>query len=205
MSQLLQHQSMVFRRQYVALLTLMVFGFFGLSVGTVQAASFPDNVDMKSIQSTWLGWYNGARSSAKLAPYIYNDTLNKTALAWSETAKKRGAISHKRDGQKAYYDYKLMKKWFTAQGVTFKGKGTRFTENIGWSPYSCTKADCTQEMKRAIKYSFDFYMAEKGKKYRPHYNSVMSSHFSQIGLGITVDEVRKKLYLTVHYAAKGAM
>lgn len=196
---------MVFRRQYVALLTLVVIGFFGLSVGSVQASSFPENVDMKSVRATWLDWYNGARSAAKLAPYIYNDTLSKTALAWSETAEGRGYINHKRDGQKAYYDYKLIKKWFADHGVTFKGKGTLFTENIGWSPYSCTKADCTQEMKKAIRYTFDFYMAEKGKKYRPHYSSVMSSDYHQIGLGISVDEVHKKLYLTVHYAVKGAI
>jgi len=165
------------------------------------ADSYPKNVDMAKVRATWIGWYNTARQSAKLYAFTYNAQLDKTALSWSETAKKRGYMNHKRDGQTSYYDYNLVKKWFIAQGVTFgKATGTLVTENIGWSPYSCTKKDCTSEMIRAIRYTFDFYMAEKGKKYRPHYNSVMSSDYKQIGFGISVDEAKKKLYLTVHYA-----
>lgn len=175
---------------------------FSLSFSSLTLAdSYPKNVDMTKVRSTWLDWYNTARQSAKLYAFTYNTQLDKTALAWSETAKKRGYMNHKRDGQTSYYDYKLVKKWFAAQGVTFgKATGTVVTENIGWSPYSCTKKDCTSEMIKAIRYTFDFYMAEKRKKYRPHYNSVMSSDYKQIGLGISVDEVKKKLYLTVHYA-----
>lgn len=166
------------------------------------AGAFPANVDAKKVQSTWLGWYNAVRLKAKLVPYVYHSTLNRTATAWSTTAKERGYLNHKRNGQTAYYDYTLMKKWFVAQGVVFTGSGTLFTENIGWGPYRCTKKDCTSEMINTIRYTFDAYMAEKGKSYRPHYNSIISSVYTKIGLGIVVDEKKGKLYLTVHYAKK---
>ena len=172
------------------------------SAATSVGASFPANVDAKKVQSTWLGWYNAVRLKAKLAPYVYNSTLNRTATLWSATAKERGYLNHKRNGQTVYYDYTIMKKWFAAQGVVFTGSGTLFTENIGWGPYRCTKKDCTSEMIDTIRYTFDAYMAEKGKSYRPHYNSIVSTVYTKIGLGIVVDEKKGKLYLTVHYAKK---
>ena len=172
------------------------------SATAVSANTFPQNVNLTEVRSTWLGWYNVERAKEKLAPYTFSSVLDQTALAWSETAKKRGYLNHKRDGQTAYYDYNLIKKWFVSQGVIFKGSGTLFTENIGWGPYNCTKKDCTQEMIATIRYTFDAYVTEKGKKYRPHYNSLMSSVYTKIGLGIVVDSAKGKLYLTVHYAVR---
>lgn len=187
--------------------TIIVATFFLVSAcialsPLAYASSFPANVDAKKVQSTWLGWYNAVRSKVKVSPYSYSPTLNRTAMAWSTIAKQRGYLNHKRDGQTAYYDYNSMKKWFAAQGVTFRGDGTLFTENIGWGPYNCTKKDCTQEMIDTIRYTFDAYMAEKGKKYSPHYSSIVSPVYTKIGLGIVVDEKKGKLYLTVHFAKK---
>ena len=144
------------------------------SAATSVGASFPANVDAKKVQSTWLGWYNAVRLKAKLAPYVYNSTLNRTATLWSATAKERGYLNHKRNGQTVYYDYTIMKKWFAAQGVVFTGSGTLFTENIGWGPYRCTKKDCTSEMIDTIRYTFYAYMCEKGNSYRSFYNSIFS-------------------------------
>lgn len=186
----------------LAIMSFFVMGLCLALTPSVHASSFPSNVDLKKVQSTWLGWYNTVRTKAKLPRYTYSPTLHRTATAWSTTAKERGYLNHKRNGQTAYYDYTLIKKWFAAQGVVFSGSGTLFTENIGWGPYSCTKKDCTSEMIDTIRYTFDAYMAEKGKNYRPHYNSVVSSVYTKIGLGIVVDEKKGKLYLTVHYAKK---
>lgn len=163
----------------------------------------PTNIDLKKIRDTWLGWNNAARAANGLAPYGYSFQLARTATAWSEVSKKRGYMDHKRDGQTAYYDYNRMLQWFKNLGMTFKNVNTvTFTENIGWSPYSCTKADCTAEVIKAIRYSFDFYMAEKNDAYRPHYNSLMSKYFKEIGVGLAIDETKKKLYLTIHYAVQ---
>ena len=163
----------------------------------------PANVDMKKVRDTWLGWYNTARAANGLAPYIYNIQLHRTAIAWSEISEKRNSMTHKRDDQTAYYDYARILQWFKDLGVTFKSVNTvTFTENIGWSPYSCTKSDCTEDVIKAIRYTFDFYMAEKNMAYRPHYNSLMNKYFKEIGVGIAIDEVKKKLYITIHYAVE---
>lgn len=180
----------------IGIFLLTLFSFHSVFA----ASSIPQDINITTVRHTWLGWYNDIRAKTHLPPFTYSGLLNKTAFAWSETAKKRGSITHKRDGQTNYYDYQLIKKWFVVQGVGFKGDGTNFTENIGWAPYDCTKKDCTQDMIEAIRPTFDFYIGEKDKKYRPHYDSIMSSDWKKIGLGISVDPVKKRLYLTVHYA-----
>lgn len=193
-----------FRLYFLGMVTLFLVAVFFLGTLTVQAAAFPENVDMNVVRNTWLDWYNSARSSGSLSPFTYNNVLHRTAFIWSEIAQKRGYIDHKRHGQKSYYDYTRMKTWFQELGVKFQGDTgkhrTYFTESIGWSPYACTKADCTKELISAIRYTYNFYMSEKGKKYRPHYDSIMNPAYRQIGLGIAVDSVKKRLYLTVHYA-----
>lgn len=161
------------------------------------------NVDMAKVRVSWLAWYNSERMKAGLQPYTYNNTLNKTAYIWSTYSKDIGSMSHKRPGQEAYYDYNIIKEWFRNLGVEFENVSTvTFTENIGWGPYSCSSADCTQNLIDNVRSTFDFYMAEKDKADRPHYNSVMNKYFKEIGLGIVVDTAQKKYYLTVHYGTK---
>lgn len=159
------------------------------------------NIDIEKVRATWLDWYNTERESLGLDPYVYNSALDRTAAAWSDFSKERGYIDHKRPGQTAYYDYNLIKSWFADQGVTFdESGGTAFTESIGWNVYNCRQSDCTQYLIDDIKSSFNFFMSEKGKASRPHYDSIVSSNFTEIGLGIAMDE--GKYYLTVHYAVE---
>ncbi len=161
----------------------------------------PRNVDMAKVRDTWLSWYNDARAKNGLAPYVYNEALNETAANWSFYAVKRGFISHQRAGQASYYDYRKVGSWFASKGVRFADGGGRsdYVENIGWDYYSCSKADCTDDLITAIKHTYNFFMSEKNKKYRAHYESIMNSDYHEIGLGIAVDPVKKRYYLTVHY------
>lgn len=162
-----------------------------------------EKVDMAKVRVNWLAWNNSERMKEGLHAYKYNNTLNKTAYLWSKYAKEIGEMSHKRPGQEAYYDYNMIKEWFRNLGVEFENVSTvTFTENIGWGPYSCSSADCTQTLIDNIRSTFDFYMAEKTKADRPHYNSVMNKYFKEIGLGIVIDSAQKKYYLTVHYGTK---
>jgi hypothetical protein len=62
--------------------------------------------------------------------------------------------------------------------------------------YSCQKDDCTDDFIKAIKKSRSFFMSEKGKSYRPHYNAIMGT-FSSIGLGVGI--AGNKYYLVTHY------
>jgi len=160
-------------------------------------------VDMAKVRLSWLVWYNAARREAGLDDYRYNNDLNRSAHIWSEYAKSQGKITHKRPGQTAYYDYNMIKDWFSSLGLSFENvQRVTFTENIGSGPFRCSETDCTDELINSIRSTFDFYMAEKDKEYKPHYNSVMNEYFNDIGLGIVVDEAAGKYYLTVHYGTK---
>jgi len=161
----------------------------------------PANVDMAKVRETWLSWYNTARAQNGLSAYAYDESLNATASNWSFYSKKKGTIDHKRAGQKSYYDYKKVGQWFASKGITFsRGTGrSDYVENIGWDYYSCSKSDCTDELITAIKHTYNFFMGEKGKKYRAHYESIMNKGYKKIGMGIAVDPVKKRYYLTVHY------
>lgn len=162
--------------------------------------NIPSNIDMNKVRAQWLSWYNDVRGDLGLNMYVYDSSLNASSIVWSEYAKKRGFIDHKRSGQSAYYDYNKVKSWFKNLGLTFKNvNGDDFTENINWGYYKCSSNDCTQGLINGIKSGFDFFMSEKGKSYRPHYNSIVNNHFKVIGLGIAIDPVKKKYYLTVHY------
>ena len=96
-----------------------------------------------------------------------------------------------------------MVKWFDALGLDFENDHrVTFTENIGWGVYSCTKKDCTQDMIKAVRSTFDIYMAEKGEASSAHYNSIMNKYFNEVGIGIALRPDLKKYFLTIHYATK---
>ncbi|MGE3279008.1 MAG: S-layer homology domain-containing protein [Candidatus Altimarinota bacterium] len=159
------------------------------------------NIDMQRVRQTWLEWYNGERRTQGLHDYKYNNALNRSAYVWSDFSMQRGELSHKRPGQTAYYDYNMINDWFRNLGLQFENvQRVTHSENIGWGPYSCNDSDCTDELLSTIRSTFDFYMSEKDKAYKPHYNSVMNQYFNEIGLGITVGG--GKYYLTVHYGTK---
>ena len=167
------------------------------------AKRLPENIDWERVTSTWLEWYNGSRALAGLAPYTYDLALEKTSFVWSNRAARLGSITHKRDGQKAYYDYKRIARWFSDQGLSFANIRNRtFVENIGWGYYRCGSVDCTDELLASIRTTYEFFMSEKNKKNRVHYESIMSPTYRQIGLGVALDPSRSRYYLTVHYATE---
>lgn len=161
------------------------------------------NVDVDRVRETWLGWYNDYRASLHLAPYALDETLDRTAGNWSFYAVKRGTIDHKRSAASPYYDYPAIEAWFRQLGVTFANVDRKtFTENIGWGAFACPANDCTDELIASIRSTFDFFMSEKGKAHSPHYNAIVAPEFTKIGLGLGVDPVKKRYYLTTHFATK---
>lgn len=158
----------------------------------------PSNINMDVIRRTWLEWYNVERRALDLHEYTLNDQLNRTAIAWSEISEDRGYMDHKREGQTEYYDSQIIRDWLTNLGIEIES--SLFVENIAWGMFNCNQADCTDQLLDSIEYSFNFFMDEKGTDYTAHYDSVVSPYYNIIGLGIAVDEVANKYYLTVHYA-----
>ena len=162
-----------------------------------------ENVDLNKVRETWLEWNNKVRRDLKLKEYKYSDVLDNTAAKWSNFSRDRGYINHKRLGQKNYYDFKGMKKWFESEGVKFKTVGgSSFVENIGWGYFKCKDDECTDEMVKSVKTTFDFFIGEKNRKYRPHYLSIVNPNYKEIGLGIAIDKKTKKYFLTVHYGTE---
>lgn len=163
----------------------------------------PDSIQGQAVRDAWLKWINEARAKAGLDPYVLNLQLSRTATNWSNYARARGYIDHKRAGQSAYYDYGKIMAWFKGLGLTFKQVGrSGATENITWNIYSCKENDCTDELVKSSREGFDYFMSEKGKAYSAHYDSIMSPSFNIIGVGVAVDEAKKKFYLTVHYGTE---
>jgi uncharacterized protein YkwD len=161
------------------------------------------NVNWQQVRDTWLGWYNAARAETGLSAYSYNKQLERTAKEWSDYSASIGVMSHKRPGTTAYYDYNAITAWFKERGLIFKNiNRVTYSENIGTGFYSCNQADCTQKLIDAIRPTFDFYMAEKNSASQPHYQSVMNKYFTEIGLGVAMDERTGKIYITVHYGTE---
>ncbi len=159
------------------------------------------NVDLQKVRETWLGWYNAERTKRGLPAYRIEPQLNRTAALWSARSAVKGIMEHKRDGTTAYYDYGAIKSWFKHLGLEFKNvKSMTFTENIGRGPYSCKESDCTQKLLKAIRYSFDYYLAEEGKAYRPHFNAIVNPSFQMMGFGLAVKN--GQYYLTAHFGTE---
>lgn len=157
-------------------------------------------VDIEEVRRVWLSWINAERQKAGLVALLPSPVLNGTASLWSKQAADKGSISHKRPSQTAYYDYARMVKWFLGLGVAFANENrTTFSESIGYGSYACTAKDCTQALIDSLRSTFKFYMAEKGKKSAPHYNSIMNKSFKKAGLGIAINPNQKTYYVTTHY------
>jgi len=199
-------------KKHLLLFSFLMIGTFLFAQPALSAASdaclpqspyVPKNVDLAKVRTAWLSWYNAARKANGLPAYAYDPNLDRTATLWSDLAKQKGKIAHKRPGQTVYYDYQRMVSWFKTLGLTFPNvKGMTFVENIGWDYYGCSasSADCTDQMIASIQHTYNFFIGEKNKKYRAHYDSIMGKQFKKIGLGLAVDSISKKYYLTVHYA-----
>lgn len=112
-----------------------------------------------------------------------------------------GVVSHERRKGDGYYNYTRIQNWFAAQGITFKNiNRATFSESLGYGYYKCTQEECTDELIKAVKTTWDFFMKEKDTK-GLHYKALVHPYFQTMGLGVTIDETTKKYYLTVHYAS----
>lgn len=165
-----------------------------------------DNIDIWRVKDAWLSWYNWVRNNLWLGNYSYNSTLESTALDWSKTSKARWDITHKRSSWDAYYDYNKITSWFADRWVVCKNVNRiTHTENIWRGTYSCNDGECTDELIKWIRSTFDFFLAEKGKSYDAHYRSIVQPYFKKIWLWIELEELRSwyfKYYLTVHFCTE---
>lgn len=164
------------------------------------------NIDIEQVKNSWISWINEERNSLWVPLYTYDYALEKTALLWSQLAKQKWLIDHKVSPWDSYYDYYKKASWMKEHGVVCKNLyRVTFSESIGWWVFSCSDTDCTQELTDAIEGSFDFYMNEKWKEYKPHYEAIAGKLFTIMWLGIELEKTsntRYKYYLTNHYCTQ---
>jgi len=158
------------------------------------------SVDIEKVRSIWLQRHNQERTSVGKSPLNYHVALESTATTWANYLWRRNGTTHRRTPGAKYYDYGAIKQWFFDQWIVFAGKEvggqTLFTENLWWNVYSCKKTDCTDDFIAAIKKSRTFFVSEKWKSYRPHYNAIVGN-YTNIWLGIVL--TGNKYYLVSHY------
>lgn len=158
------------------------------------------NVDMDKVRTTWLAWHNTERQTQWLTPFTYSSALEGTASTRAQHLADVKTTTHRRKNTDGYYSYVSIKSWFVDQWIVFsdteQNGQSLFTENIWWNMYSCKKTDCTEDFIKAVKKSRTFFMSEKGKTYKPHYNAIMGG-FSRVGVWVAL--VGNKYYLVAHY------
>lgn len=162
-------------------------------------------VDMNRFRQEREKRTNNLREEYGREAYILSDDLNQTSQTWSEhhADNRIKWMSHRRYGSSAYYSYPLVIKWFGDQWVDFANVGwTKATECIWWWYVSCRESDCTDEMIKASRSTWNFFMSERGRKYAPHFNALISKQFSQMWVGIAVDPVSKRYYFTAHFSVE---
>ncbi len=168
-------------------------------VSSISGMNIP-KVDLVKVRNAWLILHNTERATKWLTPFTYSAALEWTASTWAQHLADLWTTTHKRKSTDWYYSYTTIKSWFIDLWVIFsieeQSGQPLFTENIWWNIYSCKKTDCTDDFIKAIKKSRTFFMSERGKSYRPHYNAIMGN-FSTIGLGVAV--AGNKYYLVSHY------
>lgn len=176
---------------------LFIFTFF-ISVNQVGAY-----YNMDKVIGNWIKWTNEERRKHDTWDIKINAELTKTAFERANYSKSKWSISHKRAGQKSFYDYNRITSWFSSRGLVFpKVWGSAFSESIWWNTYSCNEKDCTEELSEAVHKTFATYLKEKWKKYSPHYWAMINKNFTQIWVWIVVDEVKHKYYFVAHYATR---
>lgn len=157
-------------------------------------------VDLARVRTTWLALHNAERTTKSLTAFTYSSALEWTATTWAKHLADIGKATHVRQSTDGYYSYDSIKQRFIDQWIVFATKEKNgqplFTENLWRGYYTCKKTDCTDDFIKAIKTTRTFFMSEKGKTSKPHYNAIVGN-FSTIGLGIAL--IGNKYYLVTHY------
>lgn len=160
------------------------------------------SIDTGKVEQTWLQWNNELREGLKLPGYTIDPRLSDTAQEWSENAVENQTIDHKRKPTDGYYNYGGIEKRFLQHGVKFKNiNRATFSESLGYGYFSCKKTDCTDDLIKAMKTTRNFYIAEQSV-FGIHYKALVHPYFQTMGLGIAIDPLLKRYYLTLHYASQ---
>ena len=166
------------------------------------------NYDLEKIKKTWIWWHNIERKKLGLAEYSEEEKLNISATNWSITKRNKKIMDHKRSPNDSYYDYWKINTWFKNNWVVCKNiYRVTHSESIGRAWISCNKDDCTDEIIKGIRWTFDYFMSEKWISWiaGAHYRAIVHKTFKQIWFWLAVEKNWKnsyRIYHTTHYCTE---
>lgn len=158
------------------------------------------NINQETIQNQRLELHNQERSILGLNSFIINENLNNTAQKRANYLAKINNSTHKRKVSDWYYNYDSIKSWFQENWVSFAKEENwiaSFSENIARQTFKCTQNDCTDYFLWQINKAFQFFMDEKYKSYKAHYNAIASPYFQEIWFWYA--KVWNRFFIVTHY------
>ena len=152
-----------------------------------------------------LGRHNAERIAIGATPYGYHSDLEKAATTRAKVlnAEARTSNTHGRKSGDGYYNYTSIMEWFNNLGIYFPNAGggrTAFSESVGRGYYKCSSNDCTDSLITAIKTTWDNLIMKEKNHNGAHYRSATMPHFTQMGMGISIDTEKNRYYLVLHYS-----
>lgn len=162
------------------------------------------NVNFDKVKNAMVEWHNEERKNLGYDPYRYQDILWTSATTWVHTIVSEGRSSnfHQRKKSDGYYSYASILEWLANLWIKFPVLWwwkTSFSESVGYGYYLCKKSDCTDDLIKSIKTTWDgLIMKEKSSQWS-HYRAATMKHFTDMGIWIEINEKEKRYYLVIHY------
>lgn len=150
------------------------------------------NVDWDRVRSERLSWHNNERIKKWLSEYIYDNSLDYTALTWASqiaNEKRKTWSTHARKSGDWYRNTNSIKEWFSDLWLDL----VYFSESNAYGYYNCKKSDCTSEIISVLRKCFDrTYMNSW------HYPAIVSKLYNKIWFWVAIND--NYLRITTHYA-----
>ncbi len=160
------------------------------------------NIDVNEVRKAVLWWHNAERRSLWLKEYKYNLDLEWTAIIWANNLASSWKTKnlHARKSTDGFYNYDSLLNWFANLWVKFPKSiwwWASFSESIGYWKYGCAGGDCTQDLIKSIKTTWDWLIMKEKASNGSHYKSATMKYFTQMWVWIAVSNGR--YYIVIHY------
>lgn len=158
-------------------------------------------IDMNRVAYTWESWLHSLRNQESIDSSIsYDSSLDSLAKEWSQFMKTHWWRTHKRFPSSAFYDFNEIRERFLERGYNFDPvAGHVVVENVWEGNLYCTSGDCTDDILRSLKNTFDYFVKEKWQAYTAHFDTMTNSYLTKFSIGIALDTQKNKIYSTMYY------
>lgn len=165
------------------------------------------NIDEQRVREEILSWHNDERKSLWRNAYTYNMDLEWSATTWANKLAESGKTYnlHPRQSWDWYYNYDSMLNRFLDLWIEFprsSGWSPSFSESIWYNYYKCSKSDCTEDLISAVKKTWTWLIMKEKASNASHYRAATMKHFTQMWVGVAIDESHNRYYVVFHYGVE---